>query len=224
MAVEVCSYSLTLRGSPVGTHVLRTEHRGATTHLEGRLQLQGSLGQLSTTQVSRVHRKRRASLAYQESTERKGDNRSYEVEFDIKSGLVTATRGGNDQATAPYIAPYRDPLGLLDELRGLGELDEPVRLPMLGKDVAVLYLGKTVLDSIYGEREAFSYRLHPGNAYVYVDTEEPHQILQMTQPTEGHLLDAILVKVAQEDAMPSRGASSAKSRRPRRRRRRRRKR
>src|SRR5690625_3393315 len=131
MAVEVCSYSLSLRGSPVGMHVVRTEHRGATTFLEGRLQLQGSLGQLSSTQASRVHRKRRSCIAYQETTERKGDNRNYEVEFDIKTGLVTATRGGNDTASMPYIRPYRDPLGLLDELRVLGELSEPQRIPML---------------------------------------------------------------------------------------------
>ncbi|MEX2534200.1 MAG: hypothetical protein WD273_01255 [Trueperaceae bacterium] len=222
MAVEVCSYRLTLRGAPVGTHVLRTEQRGQTAHLEGRMLLQGNLGQLTTTQVSRVLRSRNLSLSFREDTERRGEKRVYDVVFDANQGLVRASRGSGDEASVPYIRPYRDPLGLLFELRGLEPSDEPTRIPMLGKDVTVLYLGTTELDTVLGKRGAFAYKLHPGPAYVYVDATEPHAILQMNQRVEGQILEALLVKVAQEDSMPLRESESPRKGRRRRRRRRRR--
>lgn len=222
MAVEVCSYRISLRGTPVGTHVLRTEHRGQTTHLEGRLMLQGGLGQLTTTQVSRVQRRHNVSLGFREDTERRGENRVYDVVFDANQGLVRASRGSGDEASVPYIRPYRDPLGLLNELRGLAPSAEPLRIPMLGKDVTVLYLGTTELDTELGKRQAHAYRLHPGNAYVYVEVDEPHAILQMNQRVDGQLLDSLLVKVAQEDAMPVRESDRPRQGKRRRRRRRRR--
>jgi hypothetical protein len=222
MAVEVCSYRISLRGAPVGTHVLRTEHRGQTTHLEGRLMLQGSLGQLTTTQVSRVHRRHKLSLGFHESTERRGENRVYDVLFDADQGLVRASRGSGDEAAVPYIRPYRDPLGLLYELRNLEPCSDPTRIPMLGKDVTVLHLGSTELETALGRRSAHAYRLHPGNAYVYVEVEEPHAILQMSQRIEGQLLDVLLVKVGQEDAMPVREAERPRQGKRRRRRRRKR--
>lgn len=222
MAVEVCSYRLTLRGAPVGTHVLRTEEKGQTAHLEGRMMLQGSLGQLTTTQTSRFHRGRKLSLGFRENTERRGEKRVYDVVFDAGQGLVRASRGQGDEASVPYIQPYRDPLALLFELRGLEPGGEPVRIPMLGKDVTVLYLGTTRLETALGERSAYAYKLHPGPAYVYVDEADPHTILQMSQRVDGQILDALLVKVAQEDAMPARESERPRSGRRRRRRRRRR--
>jgi hypothetical protein len=222
MAVEVCSYRLSLRGTAVGTHVLRTEHRGQITHLEGRLMLQGSLGQLTTTQVSRVQRRRNISLAFREDTERRGENRVYDVVFDASRGQVRASRGPGDEAAMPYILPYRDPLGLLNEIRGLEPSDEPVRVPMLGKEVSVLYLGTTELDTALGKRAAYAYRLHPGNSYVYVEAAEPHAILQMGQRIDGQLLDVMLMKIAQEDAMPVRESERPRQGKKRRRRRRRR--
>ncbi|HEX7004763.1 MAG TPA: DUF3108 domain-containing protein [Trueperaceae bacterium] len=222
MPVEVCSYRLTFRGAPVGTHVLRTEQKGQTAHLEGRLMLQGSLGQSTTTQTSRFHRGRRLSLGFQESTERRGEKRSYEVVFDAGQGIVKASRGQGDQASVPYIRPYRDPLGLLFELRGLEPGGEPAHFPMLGKDVTAIHLGTTELDTALGRRAAHAYKLHPGPAYVYIDVEEPNVILQMSQRVEGQVLEALLVKVAQEDEMPVREAERPRSGRRRRRRRRRR--
>jgi hypothetical protein len=222
MSVEVCSYRLTVRGTPVGTHVLRTEHRGQVTHLEGRMMLQGSLGQVTTTQVSRVHRRRFESRAFREDTERRGEKRIYDVTFDTGRGLVRATRGPGDEANVAYILPYRDPLGLLNELRALEPSEEPVRVPMLGKDVTVLYLGVTELDTALGKLSAHAYRLHPGHAYVYVEVGEPRAILQMSQRVDGQLLDALLVKVAQEDAMPVRESERPRQGKRRRRRRRRR--
>lgn len=221
MTVEVCSYRLSLRSSPVGTQVLRTEHRGGLTHLEGRLMLQGALGQLTTTQSSRVDRRDHASLGFREDTERRGEKRTYDVTFDSHTGMVSASRGPGDEASIPYIRPYRDPLGILDELRSLEPPAEPLRIPMLGKDVTVLYLGTTEIDTFLGSRSAHAYRLHPGNAYVYVDTSEPHSILQMNQRLDGQLLEALLVKVAQEDEMPVRSEPRRQGRRRRRRRRRR---
>lgn len=184
--------------------------------------LQGGLGQVTTTQVSRVQRRRHVSLGFREDTERRGEKRVYDVVFDANQGLVRASRGSGDEASVPYILPYRDPLGLLNELRGLEPSEEPLRIPMLGKDVTVLYLGDTEIDTALGMRKAYAFRLHPGNAYVYVQVDEPHAILQMSQRVEGQLLDALLVKVAQEDAMPVRESERPRPGKRRRRRRRRR--
>lgn len=184
--------------------------------------LQGALGESTTTQESRVSRHDGSSLSFRETTERKGDNRYFDVVFDVEEGLVRARRGPGDEATIPLIRPYRDPLALLLQIRELGARDEPVRVPMLGKEVTVLYLGETELDTTFGKRTAHAYRLHPGNAYVYVDAASPHPIVQMSQRVDGKLLDTLLVKVAQEDAMPARQEDSPRPRRGRRRRRRRR--
>ena len=222
MSVEVCSYRLTLRGAPVGTHVLRTEEKGQTAILEGRMMLQGSMGQLTTTQTSRFHRGRKLSLGFREEFERRGEKRSYNVVFDVAQGLVKASRGQGDEASMPYIRPYRDPLGLLFELRNLEPGGDPVRFPLLGKDVTVLHLGTTEIETAIGRRVTYAYKLHPGPAYVYIDSAEPHAILQMTQRVDGQLLEALLVKVAQEDSMPARESEKPRSGRRRRRRRRRR--
>lgn len=186
------------------------------------MMLQGALGELTTTQESQVSRHNGGSLSFRETTERKGDNRYYDVVFDANEGLVRARRGPGDEATIPLIQPYRDPLSLLLEIRELGTPDQPVRVPMLGKEVTVLYLGETELDTTFGKRTTYAYRLHPGNAYVYVDTASPHPIVQMSQRVDGKLLDTLLVKVAQEDAMPARQDDSPGPRRGKRRRRRRR--
>lgn len=224
MAVDVASYRLTLRGQPVGTHVLRREERGSTTVLDGVLHLQGSLGTATTTQRSRTHRRRHHSFWYSEETQRRGERRSYEVTFDPKSGLITARRG-NDEASVPYLRPYRDPLGLLEELRAAAAEEAPaewVRVPMLGKDVLAQHLGEAELETAFGPRRARTYVLQPGGAYVYVDVAAPHEILQMTQRIDGQWLDVQLVKIGQEAAMPQREEEGGQRRRGKRRRRRRR--
>lgn len=184
--------------------------------------LQGSLGQLVTTQMSRVNRRWHVSLGFREDIEKRGENRAYEVVFDSGQGLVRASRGGGDEASIPYIRPYRDPLSLLNELRSIEPADEPLRIPMLGKEVTVLYLGTTSLDTALGQRTAHAYRLHPGSAYVYVDQADPRPILQMSQRVDGQLLDVVLVKIDHEQAMPTREPERPKQGRRRRRRRRRR--
>lgn len=224
MPVDVATYRLSLRGQPVGTHVLRREEQGSVTALEGEMQLQGSLGALTTIQRSRTHRRRFHSLSFVEEMQRRGERRSFEVEFDAKSGLVTARRG-DDEASLPYLLPYRDPLGLLEQLRAAAteeERPEWLRVPMLGKDVVAQHVGETEIDSIYGPRSAHAFVLHPGGSFVYVDAEAPHQILQMTQRIEGGWLDVQLQKIGQEASMPSREDEGGKRRRGKRRRRRRR--
>lgn len=229
MPVEVCSYRLTVRGQPVGTHTLRTERRGRSVALEGRLQLQGSLGTATVTQRSRSHAQRHFSFSYEEQTQRRGDNRSYRIDFDHEQGLVRASRGSNDRAELPYLRPFRDPLSLLHQLRQLGDGEDPVRVPMLGKDVLVHAIGAIELETALGRKTARAFTLQPGGCYVYVDREAPHHILAMTQRVEGQLLDAQLVQIGQEAAMPDGGGEGgggdggkAKKRRRRRRRSRRR--
>ena len=223
MPVDVASYRLSLRGQNVGTHVLRRAEQGSVSELEGELQLQGSLGASTTVQRSRSHRRRFHSLSFHEEMQRRGERRTYEVEFDAKSGLVTARRG-SDEASLPYLLPYRDPLGLLEQLRAVAAEPEPaewLRVPMLGKEVVAQLVGEAELDSIFGPRRARAFLLQPGGSFVYVDAEEPHEILQMTQRIEGGWLDVQLHRVGQEAAMPAREDEGGKRRRGKRRRRRR---
>ncbi len=234
MPVEVMSFRLTYRGKPAGTQVLKTESHGRHTQLEGRSQFQGPLGNSTVVQKSRSHAQRFFSLRYLEQTQERNDNRSLDVTFDSATGLVTAVKGPKDQAAVPYVVPYRDPLGLLHELRTMEVASGPATVPMLGKDVRVQFAGEVELDTALGQRRARAYVLHPGQSVVYVDVAQPHHILKLTQRlAEGHL-DALLVKVGSEATLepfgeappprrgkggPGRGEQPQK-RRPRRRRRR----
>lgn len=201
MSVEVMSFRLTYRGKPAGTQVLKMEQRGRHTQLEGRSQFQGALGNATVVQRSRSHAQRFFSLRYLETTQDRNDNRSFDVTFDAQTGLVSAVKGPKDQASMPYVAPYRDPLGLLHELRSLEALNQPAVVPMLGKDVSVQFAGEVDLDTAFGKKRARAYLLHPGQSVVYVDVAAPHHILKLTQRlAEGHL-DAVLIKLASEASL-----------------------
>ena len=109
------------------------------------MQLQGALGAATVTQTSRSHAHRHHSLHWSEATEGRGDGRPFDVRFDADAGLVRATMGRHDTATAPYVVAYRDPLSLVRELRaltaqlagGAAVPTAPWHVPMLGKDVVV---------------------------------------------------------------------------------------
>src|SRR5690606_12870546 len=120
MSVEVCSYRLTVRGKPVGTHVLKTENDGRVRLMEGRSQFQGALGNSSVVQRSRSSATDHHSLRFREETQERSEKRTFEVDFDAASGLVKASKGPKDKAEMPYLRPYRDPLSLLNEVRTLG--------------------------------------------------------------------------------------------------------
>ena len=199
MAVEVCSYRLTLKGKPVGSHELKTLHRGRSTLLEGRAQFQGPLGSGSVVQRSRCAASERVSQRFREDWNERSGQRSFDVVFDPDEGLVRASKG-RDQATAPYLLPYRDPLSLLLELRELGDVEHRV-VPMLGKDVTVQRVGEVELDTVLGTRDAVAYLLHPGGNVVYVDRAPPHLLLKFSQRLNDGFVDALLVKVDEEDAL-----------------------
>lgn len=220
MTVEVCSYRLTSHGKPAGSHVLKTFDNGRNTQLEAKLQLQGSLGQWTVLQQSRCHTQRFHSLQFTEENSRRGERRTYEVEFNLNDGMVHAKRNQKDSASVPYIRPFRDPLSLLFELRGrCGE--ELIRVPMLGKDVVAQRLGEVELDTGIGKRAALAYSLHPGGSYVYLDVNAPHHLLKLTQRLTDQWVDALLVKVAHEAPAEALEAKPTKGRRRSRRRRRR---
>jgi len=226
MPVEVCSYRLSLRGKPVGTHVLKTEGLGRHTQLEGRASFQGSLGAATITQRSRCHSQRHFSLRFREEIQERSEQRSFDVSFDAQRGLVTAAKGQRDVATAPYLRSYRDPLSLLFEIRSLGA-SESTHVPMLGKDVHVQLAGEVELETAMGLRRAWAYLLHPGQSVVYVDIEAPHLMLKLSQRLAEGQLEALLVKVGSEASLdafeaepvqpPERGAKAAKRRARRRR-------
>lgn len=220
MSVEVCSYRLTLKGKPVGTHVLKTLQQGRITQLEARVQYQGALGQSTITQRSRCHAARHFSLQFREETVERTGQRTFDVVFDADSGLVTATRGPRDQASMAYLRPYRDPLSLLLDVRACGD-EEQLRVPMLGKDVTVQRVGEVEVDTPLGGRRAAAYLLHPGGSAIYVDLQPPHVLLKMTQRLDDGYVEALLVRVAQEAEMESWGDESASTRRKKRSRRRR---
>ena len=200
MPVEVCSYRLTHKGKPVGSHELKTFHRGRFTLLEGRAQFQGSLGSATIVQRSRCGGRERRSQRFREETKERSGQRTFDVTFDASEGLVTASRG-RDRATTPYLLPYRDPLSLLLELRELGETEHVV-VPMLGKEVTVQRVGGVEIETPMGPREAVAYLLHPGGSVVYVDREPPHLLLKFTQRLLDGFVDAVLVRVDEENELP----------------------
>lgn len=209
MPIEGFTYRLLHRGRPAGRLVLRTGERGRVALVEARLQLQGALGTATWTQTSRCHAQRHHSLRWHEESDTRGETRSFEVRFDSEAGLVIATRGRQDQATMPYLRPYRDPLSLLRELRawtaqeaaGLGPRPLPVRVPLLGKDVAVVRATEVELDVAGTRRRGRAYLLHPGGSTVVVDLAPPHAVLRLVQRLPEAALEATLVDVSEEPTM-----------------------
>lgn len=200
MPVETQSYRLTLRGKPVGTHVLKNEARGNTSFLEGKLLLQGSLGAGTILQMSQCQRHDFSSRSFREVMDARNETRVFELEFSETQGLVIATRG-RERAEVPYFLPYRDPLSMLHEIRFLPQDRELARIPMLGKEVQAQLVDEVELETVFGPRRARAYLLYPGKSYVYVDTKPPHVILKLTQRLDEHLVDATLVRTAQEAEM-----------------------
>lgn len=204
MSVEVCSYRLTMRGKPVGTHTLKTENKGRFTRMEGKSSFQGGLGNLTVTQSSRSSSDFHHSLRFREETQERSDKRTFDVAFDEASGIVRASRGPRDVAETPYLRPYRDPLSLLNEVRNLGDKGV-MNVAMLGKDVSVQYVGEVNLSTSIGDKRARAYVLHPGQSVVYVDVQSPYTILKLTQRlADGHV-DALLVRVASEPTLEAFG-------------------
>jgi hypothetical protein len=198
MAVEVCSYRLTSRGRPVGSQTLSRSERGKVAFLEARLQLQGSLGHGTIVQSSRAHASDHVSQQFREETELRGDQRQFEVRFDAQQGLVTASRGRNDQATIPYLLPYRDPLSLLYELRAAAQAEwddaTPLRIPLLGKDVVVYRAVDLGAEGPWGSTRARLFHLHPGGSLVAVDLQPPYRILRLVQRVADGVVEATLVR------------------------------
>jgi hypothetical protein len=214
---EICSYRLSLRGKPIGTHTLSTSPRGRLLFLEGKLILQGQMGNVTITQRSKSHRVHFHSLSFQEDTTSRGENRSFHVNFDLELGLVKAHKNGNDVSNVPYTRPFLDPLGLLYAVRQFSPDQDRWRIPMLGKDVVIDRIGINAIETTLGIREAYEYQLYPGGSYLYVDVEPPHPILMLSQRVEGQLLDALLVRIDQEVDTPqeSRGRNRSRSRKRR---------
>lgn len=225
MAVEICSYTLSLGHKAVGSQLLRTAVSGRTTTLEARALFQGVFGQQSLTQTSQLLSGSFESLRFSEEGDGREGKRSFEVVFDAKSGLVRATRRTpmhTEHAETPYLRPYSDPLGLLHRLRNTvqgGEVSQEVslRVPLLGKDVVIEPLGECEVETALGPRRAAGFVLYPGPGYVYVDVQAPHALVRMVQPTQHGLLEAFLTRLVQEDSnlngKPEAEPRSAKRRR-----------
>ncbi len=198
MAVEVLSYDLSQRGMPVGSHVLRTELRGSTVHLDAMMQLSGSLGRVTISQSSRSHVRHFNSLSFREEQQRRGDNRFFDVKFDRSSGLVQASRTGSDKAELPLVVPYRDPLGMLFEIRQLDAEAFGLTIPMLGKHVQVTFVKAGTLETAVGPRSVRIYRLFPGGSLLWIGDDDANLILKMQQRIDGAPVDAVLARVGQE--------------------------
>jgi len=229
VSVEVCNYRLTLRGKPVGTHVIKTEEAGRVRRMEAQSLFQGALGSSRVLQRSRSSVGEHHSLDFREETQERSEKRTFEVDFDADSGLVRASKGPKDRSEIPYLRPYRDPLSMLAEVRRLGD-SGATEIAMLGKDVVVQFLGAVDLNTALGDKRANAYLLHPGNSVVYVDSQAPHAILKLTQRLPDGHLDALIVSIASEatlegfaadDRPQERGSKSGRRRRGRRRQKRR---
>lgn len=219
MPTEVQSYRLTYRGKPAGTHTLTTFERNGTTFIEGRMHIQGGLRQSTVQQRSRSDSASFESRHFEESNQARGDKRTYRVERDDERGLIRA-RKGQEVVEVPALLPFRDPLSMLHELRTHGAEADLLRFPMHGKDVTAKLVGSATIETGFGEREARTFSLQPGGSYVYLDVEAPHAILKLMQRLDEAYLEALLVKVASDEAAPDWATSSQPRRRKRSRRRR----
>ena len=222
MAVEVLSYALSLGAKAVGSQVIKTTVTPRVTTLECRALFQGVLGSHSVEQSSQLSTRSGESLRFSEVTEAEGGKHKYELAFDVRSGLVRATRQVGAQverAEVPYLCPYSDPLGLLHTLRGLAHGSALVkRVSLLGKDVVIESLGEWELETANGERATYGYVLRPGSSYVYVDARPPHAVVRLVQPTQYGQVEASLIRAGQEDGTLS-GPKEGKDRAGKRRRR-----
>ena len=220
--VETLSYALSLGAKAVGSQVIKTSVTPRVTTLECRALFQGALGSHSLEQSSRSSSAGGESLHFSE-TDTSGEKHTFEVSFDAQSGLVKVARqlGAQvERAELPYLRPYRDPLGLLHSLRGLGHGSAVrERVPLLGKDVLIESLGEWPLETAQGERLTYGYVLRPGPAYVYVDAEPPHALVRLLQPTRYGHVEAFLVRTVQEDGTLGAPKEPAKDRPGKRRRR-----
>jgi len=223
VSVEVLEYRLDVRGVPAGRHVLRSEDEGRDARLEGEATFEGPLGPARVLQLSRCHANLMTSREFRETTHDRSGERRMRIEFDDGDGLVRMRRG-DELAETPYLESFRDPLSMLRELRRADPAALRIRIPMLGKVVEARALGEVELATELGPKRARAYQLHPGGSWIWVDAEPPHTILKFTQRTPDGLVDAVLVKVAQETELPGwdaeEGRGGAKKRGKRRRRRR----
>lgn len=228
MSVEALTYRLELRGKTVGSHVLRRQYRNSETYLEGRLSLQGALGNVAVTQLSRCGREDAVSFEFRERNEDQGGTREFQVTFDAEAGLVRAQRNADERAETPYLVPFRDPLSLLQEVRTRRDTETPWRVPMLGKDVWVFPAGEEEIAWAGGPpQRAQRYLLRPGDARLWVARDEDRTILRFAQRVQDHYLEAHLMQrgvEAHSDAWDAFEGEAPGKRSRRRRRRRRRKR
>lgn len=216
--MEVFSYRLTMQGKSVGSQILTMHERGFSIFLEAKMQLQGALGNLTVTQQSKVHKEKFSSYFFNEETQDSKGKRQFNVTFDYQKGLVRASRSAQDKAEIPLILAFSDPLSLLYQLRQFKAGETVWHIPMLGKTVTVERIGEKTLDTVFGERLCYVYKLWPGASYVYIAKEAPHQIMMMTQRFDGRSLDAQLIKLNHENPRPTTAtvASQPQRRRPKR--------
>jgi hypothetical protein len=200
----------------VGSHILSTELQGRLALLESKLMLQGPLGNSTVMQRSKVHRQRFFSLLFSEETQELGSKRMFQVLFDTDKGLVIASKSPNDRTEMPLTLPYLDPLSLLYRLRFFSPEEDLLRLPLLGKTITVERVTETELDTALGKRPVWVYQLYPGGSLVYVDRDEPHAILMMSQRFDAQILDAQLISIEEASRFDNRQPKQNRSR-PRRR-------
>lgn len=187
-------------------------HSGIKRHvalLEARMQLQGTLGNLTLVQTSRCDARDHHSLQWREAVEGRQDPPPFEVRFDAEHGVVRASRGRNDHASVPYLLPYRDPLSLLRELRertaqaqrGQPSAALPWRIPLLGKDVLITAVRDGVMQNREEERAVRSYTLHPGGSLVVVQLTPPFPIVRFLQRLPDTTLEATLIDLGSAKSM-----------------------
>ena len=183
-SAETTAFTLTLGGRYAGQQEWTVHHERGVLVARVQTDFGGVLPEIRRVQTSRMHARTLTSLGYSE-----GDGRgraNFETTFDRRAGLVTL-RQGRDEVQAPLTTEYHDPVSLLLWLRTLGAQDR-AEAHLTGGKALIQRLPDSEVDGV----AAYGYFLRPGGAYVYVEQDEPRNLLRLIQPTDFGPIEANL--------------------------------
>lgn len=199
--VDVHTYKFDVRGQRCGQQVVRSDVRDGIAYLESEAKFEAPLSQATVKQLSRCDAADGTSFEYVESSASREGEHKIHVTFGDDDGLVTY-RVGRDEASLPYLQPFRDPLSVIWALRrqdlAAEDLGDRIRVPMLGSFAEAHRIGTGPLDTELGRKDAIQFQIFPGGTRIWVDADPPHVVLAVRQRWSDGWMSATLTSVARE--------------------------